>query len=182
MRMADHVWNLRSHRSFAIIHKVLSAVRGREDFRVPEFSIQGNHIHLIVEASGARALGSGMRALSVRLARRLNRMMGRSGPVLEDRYYTHVLRTPAEARNAVRYVLGNFASHAARRGEQVSSKWLDPFTSAAVREPRAAQRTLWREPVTRPAQTWLLRSALTARLPRDPTTLPPNPPPAARPA
>jgi putative transposase len=166
VRMASHVWNLRSQRSFAIVHGVLADVRARGDFRVAEFSIQGNHVHLIVEASGPGALGRGMRALSIRLARRLNGMMGRRGSVLEDRYYTHVLRTPAEVRNALRYVRGNFAGHACRWGERVSARWVDPFTSAAGREPRREQRVLWSEPVTREAETWLLRTAVTPELRR----------------
>ena len=53
-------------------------------------------------------------------------MMGRKGPVLQDRYHAHVLRTPAEVRNALRYVLGNFESHAERRGEPRSTKgWVE---------------------------------------------------------
>jgi putative transposase len=157
IRMADFVWNLRSERSFAVIHHALEAARRRPDSRIVHFSIQGNHIHLIVEATGERALANSVRALSIRLARRLNRMMGRSGPVVADRYHAHVLRTPAEVRNAVRYVLGNFASHAARRGERVSARWVDPFSSTAVKSPRDAQGSLFPLPVTVPAATWLLR-------------------------
>lgn len=157
IRMADFVWNLRSERSFAVIHHALDAARRRPDSRVVHFSILGNHLHLIVEAMGERALANSMRALSIRLARRLNRMMGRSGPVLADRYHAHVLNTPAEVRNAVRYVLGNYASHAARRGERVPPRWVDPFSSAAVKSPRDAQASLFPLPVTTPAATWLLR-------------------------
>jgi REP element-mobilizing transposase RayT len=162
-RMAGHVWNLRSQRSFAVIHGVLSDVRDRNDFRVVEFSIQGNHLHLIAEAQGPRALATGMRAVGIRLARRLNTMMGRSGSVFEDRYHVHVLRTPAEVRNALRYIRGNHAGHAARRGERVPATWTDPYTSVAAREPRNAQRAFWTEPATRPADTWLLRAAARSR-------------------
>jgi REP element-mobilizing transposase RayT len=158
-RMAEWVWNLRSERSFRLIHGSLDELRRRSDVRAIEFSIQGNHVHLVVEADGPRALANGMRALAIRLARRLNRMMGRRGPVLEDRYHAHALRTPAEVRNALRYVRGNFASHAARRGEQVSARWVDPYSSAVVRAPRSAQTALWAEPVTKPPETWLLRTA-----------------------
>src|SRR6266542_3718037 len=77
LRMRDHVWNLRSQRSFTIIHAALHAVRARKDLRITHFSVQGNHIHLIVESEGNRALATGMRALSIRIARGLNAMMGR---------------------------------------------------------------------------------------------------------
>jgi REP element-mobilizing transposase RayT len=159
LRMADYVWNLRSERSYAVIHVALEAARRRPDARVVHFSIQGNHVHLILEADGTRALANTVRALSIRLARGLNRMMGRSGPVFADRYHAHVLRTPAEVRNALRYVVGNFASHAARRGEPTRGGFVDPFSSAVVKVPREAQGVLFAEPVTCAAETWLLRRA-----------------------
>lgn len=157
LRVADHVWNLRSERSYAVIHRAIEAVRHRPDTRITHFSIQGNHVHLLLEADGARALATAMRALSIRIARGLNRMMGRRGPVFVGRYHAHVLRTPAEVRNALRYVLGNFASHAGRRGEPVPAGFVDRFSSATVKAPRGAQGVLFAAPVTREARTWLLR-------------------------
>jgi REP element-mobilizing transposase RayT len=157
LRFADGVWNLRSERSFAVIHAALEGARRRPDARIVHFSVQGNHIHLIVEAAGTAALSNAVRALSIRLARRLNRMMGRRGPVFDERFHSHVLRTPAEVRNAMRYVLGNFASHAARRNEPMREGWVDPFSSAAAKAPRTAQASLFPEPPVRPATTWLLR-------------------------
>jgi hypothetical protein len=84
-------------------------------------------------------------------------MMGRSGPVFDDRFHSHVLRTPAEVRNALRYVVGNFASHAARRNELMRQGWVDPFSSASAKAPRGAQVSLFPESPVRPAKTWLLR-------------------------
>ena len=162
-RMRDHVWNLRSQRAFAVIHGALQAVRRRRDFRITHFSIQGNHVHLIVEAEGNRSLSNGVRAFSIRVARGLNGMMGRRGRVFEDRYHAHVLRTPAEARNAVRYAVGNFESHAARRGKRTSGRWVDPFSSSAAAVPRLGQGVLFPDPVTSAARTWLLRSAVGER-------------------
>jgi hypothetical protein len=48
-----------------------------------------------------------MISLGARLARTVNRVLGRRGPVLADRYHQHVLRTPREARHALAYVLLN---------------------------------------------------------------------------
>jgi REP element-mobilizing transposase RayT len=166
LRFVETVWNLRSERSFAVIHGALAAARGRPDARIVHFSVQGNHIHLIVEAAGTAALSNAVRALSIRVARRLNRMMARQGPVFEDRFHSHVLRTPAEVRNALRYVLGNFASHAARRNEPMRPAWVDPFSSTAGKTPRTAQVSLFPEPAVRPAKTWLLRQGESSPTPR----------------
>ena len=80
------------------------------------YSLQGNHAHLVVEADGPwnRASARGMKALGSRLARAVNRIFGRSGPVLAERYHVRLLRTPREVRNAIAYVLLNARRHAAR--------------------------------------------------------------------
>src|ERR1041384_2391293 len=56
LRMAPHVYNLRSRRSFRVIASALRLGGDRFDVRVIELSVQGNHIHLIVEAPDRRAL------------------------------------------------------------------------------------------------------------------------------
>jgi REP element-mobilizing transposase RayT len=159
LRVADHVWNLRSERSYRIIDGAVRGVRARDDFRVVHFSALGNHLHLIVEADGPGALSNGMRALGIRIALRLNAMMGRTGPVFSSRYHAHVLKTPAEARNAIRYVLGNFAHHARTRGERLSPRYVDRFSSASGRGAVTAQLRLFDEPAATEAETWLLRTA-----------------------
>jgi REP element-mobilizing transposase RayT len=159
IRLADHVWNLRSERSFAVIHGVLESVRRRRGFRVAHFSIQGNHLHLIIEADSSVALATGMRALSIRLARGLNRMMGRRGAVVEGRFHAHVLGTPTEVRNALRYVLGNRASHLKRLGLPSEKDSPDRNSSAVARAPLDGQLELWTEGVVSPPRTWLLRTA-----------------------
>ncbi len=156
LRVAGHVWNLRSERSYAVVHRALDAVRRRPGFRVAHYSIQANHLHLIVEADGPGNLANGMRALSIRLARGLNVMMGTRGPVFEDRFHAHVLRTPTEVRNALRYVAENHANHRERLGLGARRDRPDPYSSALARAPRGGQLELWDRGVVRAGRTWLL--------------------------
>lgn len=141
LRVREHVWNLRSRRSLRVFEAAVAAAHAaaqahggepRNALRVVHFSLQGNHLHLIVEAGGSQALSRGVQGLTVRLAKGLNRMMGRSGKVFEDRYHAHALKTPAEVRNALAYVLLNHRSHRARDGERLAYAHLDPFSSAAA--------------------------------------------------
>jgi REP element-mobilizing transposase RayT len=78
-----------------------------DEFRVVQFSIQGNHVHLLVEASDRRALSSGLRSLVIRLARQLNRLLMRKGPVWADRWHERALTSPRAVRHAIVYVLTN---------------------------------------------------------------------------
>ncbi len=139
VRLVDRVWNLRSERSYSIVHRALDAVRRRPGFRVVQFSVQGNHLHLIVEADGPGRLASGVRALSIRLARGLNVLMGTRGRAVEDRFHAHVLRTPTEVRNAVRYVAENHANHRERLGLGARRDKADPYSSAVAKAPLAGR-------------------------------------------
>ncbi len=156
LRVLPHVWNLRSARSLAVIERGLTGARAWRELRVVHFSVEGNHLHFIVEADENRALSEGMQGLAVRLAKGLNRMMGRHGKVFADRFHAHVLATPAEVRNALAYVLLNHRSHMNRLGAPAPSR-LDRFSSAATLD---GWRAIHPEPprVTSPPATWLLRS------------------------
>ena len=101
-RVRQEVWNLRTHRCFRELRRALERGCARFGFRLIHFSVQGNHIHFIVEAPDQLALTRAMKGLEVRMARALNRVMRRRGPVFADRYHAHLLRTPREARKRVR--------------------------------------------------------------------------------
>jgi REP element-mobilizing transposase RayT len=94
--------SLRKQKTFTAIADALRAGGTRFGIRVVYYSVQGNHIHLLVEAGDQTALSRGMRGLTIRIARAINRAAGRCGKVFADHYYAHELRTPAEVRRAVR--------------------------------------------------------------------------------
>jgi hypothetical protein len=99
-------------------------------FRICQFSIQGNHIHLICEASDITQLARGIGGFSVRVARGLNRYLGRTGAVFDDRYHLEILTTPTRTRHALCYVLQN----ARRHGEPIDPRFggMDPFSSDLI--------------------------------------------------
>src|SRR5262245_1683687 len=68
-------------RDFPVFEAVAEALaRGSKDFfRVCEYSVQRNHIHLIVEADDTVALSRGMQGLAARIAKAVNRAMPRRG-------------------------------------------------------------------------------------------------------
>jgi hypothetical protein len=58
-------------------------------------------LHLVVEATCARALSSGVRGLSIRRAKRLNEDRGNKGLVFVERYGGRALKTPQEVGNCL---------------------------------------------------------------------------------
>ena len=105
--------SVRSLRSQYVVRTVLGALRqsNREQFRIVHYSVQANHLHLIVEAENKKALSSGMRGLAVRMARRVNKLLFRRGRFLADRWHGRALASPSQVRNALVYVLQNHKKH-----------------------------------------------------------------------
>lgn len=103
--------------------------RGRPDFRPIHFSVQKRHLHLIVEADSALALSRGMQGLSIRIAKALNRALGRKGKVFADRFYSRAISRPTETRNCLIYVLNNIRRHDAQRRKVRDRRWIDPCSS-----------------------------------------------------
>ncbi len=137
----------------------------RPGFRLVHYSLQGNHAHLVVEAQDRQALGRGMMAVGARLARAVNRVMGRTGPVIADRYHARMLPTPREVHRALRYVLLNARRHAAKTPEAQtkpvkldpasSARWFDGWKRKTVGTEVGSSTDPPRPPVAR-ARTWLL--------------------------
>jgi REP element-mobilizing transposase RayT len=162
LRLRPDLPSLREGRFVREWRRSLAEAAERGSFRVNHYSLQGDHAHLIVEARGKHALACGMKSIAARLARALNRVAGRSGPVLDGRYHHRSLRTPREVRRALAYVLLNARRHLAKRRHPAraagavldpasSARWFDGWR-AIPRTPEAAAAP----EVARP-RTWMLR-------------------------
>jgi REP element-mobilizing transposase RayT len=166
LRLRSDAPSLRATPIVRAIERTFAAGCVRPGFRLVHYSLQGNHAHLIVEAQDQVALGRGMMAIGSRLARAVNRIAERSGPVIAERYHHRLLPTPKEVRNALRYVLLNTRRHAAKARAGVtalsrldtasSARWFDGWKRglALTRATKGIGPDAPR-PVAR-ARTWLL--------------------------
>ena len=120
-------------RSQHVFPTVCFAIRGAtlrnpERFRVVHFSVQWDHVHLIVEARDARALSAGIRSVAIRIARYVNELVMRRGRLWSDRWHGRALTSPRAVRNALVYVFANFRKHAKKR----LAPGVDAFSSAVA--------------------------------------------------
>jgi REP element-mobilizing transposase RayT len=159
-RVQSSVGRLRKFELCKVLRRAFVHGCKRDGFRICQFSIQGNHIHLICEAKDATSLSRGVQGWEVRVARGLNGVLGRKGRVFEDRYHCEVIKSPRQTRAALCYVMQN----ARRHGERLDPRWngIDPYSSAWWFDGWRDQD--WRrgllpadEPPVAPAGSWLLR-------------------------
>jgi len=139
LRAASGVPSLRDDLPFIAVRAALAAASTAR-FRVLQYSVQHDHLHLLVEAEEPTGFERGVRGLAIRVAKAVNRLSGRRGRVWADRYHARSLRTPREVRNALVYVLSNWRKHVP------GARSFDPRSSAAWFGG-------WSNPPVRPAGT-----------------------------
>jgi putative transposase len=159
LRLVDGAPSLAREYLMKIIRAAILASQ-KSFFRIVEFNVLANHLHLITEAAGNDALARGVQGLEVRLARRLNSALKRRGKLFAHRYHARYLETPREVRNCLRYVLLNRKHHDAEK--KFSRYWIDPHSSApwfdGWAEPIRREHRADEPAPTAAATTWLLRT------------------------
>ena len=153
LRARQEVASLRAPRVFQAVRESIRCA-SREAFRILHFSVQRDHVHLIVEAQDTRTLSTGAQGLAVRMARGVNGALGRTGSVWGDRYHARDLTSPRETRHALVYVLMNLKKHHPHDRRPIdpcsSAPWFDGFRTS---QPLSSSPP----PVWRPG-TWLART------------------------
>ena len=103
---------LRTPKTCRVLERAFRRGREKGDFRLIEFSVQRDHLHLVVEAGSRRQLSRGMQGLMIRIAKALNRFWrGRVGRVFADRYFALALTKRWQLWRTLRYVLNNGRKH-----------------------------------------------------------------------
>lgn len=151
LRLRRGLPSLRTPDAFALLERAFVECGWRPSFGVVHFSVQVDHVHLLCEVTDRVALSNGMMGLTVRIARCLNRVWKRCGPVLHDRFHAHIIESPLEAHRVLLYVLANGRKHGHRYAG------LDTYSSAATfigwKEGSVPLRL---RPPAVPPRTWLL--------------------------
>jgi REP element-mobilizing transposase RayT len=160
VRLVPEVRSLRRFKLAPAMRTAFLRTRKKDEFRLCQFSIQRDHLHLACEADSNQGLSRGMQGLEISVARRVNRALGRKGKVFADRFHAVVVTSPRQMRNALCYIMNN----ARRHGERLDPTYggIDPFSSAWHFDGWSHDR--WRrgldpppgEACVEPATTWLL--------------------------
>ncbi|MDB4934006.1 MAG: hypothetical protein JWP87_978 [Labilithrix sp.] len=157
--------NLRSQTVFAALRAIFARA-SEKGFRLVHFSVQGNHVHLIVEADDGVAFARGVQRLLSRAAMAINALARRAGKLWRDRHDRQPLTTPSQVRNALVYVLFNHRKHELESGNPSdaalggldtcsSTAWFEDWSPSAAPPRSDPART--GPPLVVPPRTWLAR-------------------------
>ena len=126
-RIAPGLPGLRTPRLLRVFERCFRAGKERLGFALTHYSVQQDHLHLVVEAKDRHKLARGMQALAIRIAKQLNRHWHRRGKgrVFAERYFAVAPRTWRQMWCTIRYVLNNGRKH----GTWTQTDRADPFSS-----------------------------------------------------
>ena len=97
-----------------------------QGLRIIHYSLEHDHVHLYAESDNNETLGRAMKALGVTLVKRINRHFKKSGSCYKTRYHLRILRSAADVKNVLNYILKNGIKH--KRTKSI----IDPYNSALV--------------------------------------------------
>lgn len=101
---------LKNKEALKLLHKSILKAR-KQGLAIIHYTLERDHVHLMVEASNNAILGKGMQAFGITLSKGVNKIKSLKGRVFKTRYHFRKLKTSAEIRNALNYILGNAVKH-----------------------------------------------------------------------
>ncbi|MGZ3789032.1 MAG: transposase [Bacteriovorax sp.] len=95
----------------------------RQGLKVIHYSLEYDHVHLLIEADNNYILGKGMQAFGVTLSKAINRMRKLKGGVYKHRYHFRHISSARELKNVMNYIFTNGLKH------KTAKNIMNPFNS-----------------------------------------------------
>ena len=108
---------LRTPRSSKRLESAFRKSKEQPGFLLTQYSIQNEHLHVMVEVEDRQKLSRGLQALGIRIAKK--------GQVFAERYFAIAVKGWSRIRSTVRYIVNNGRKH----GTWTVRGKPDPFSS-----------------------------------------------------
>jgi hypothetical protein len=119
--------DIKSKRILKALHHAI--MRGRlKGMKVIHYTLEYNHVHLLVEAHCHKIMHKGMQAFGISIAKAINKIKITKGTVYKHRYHLRKINSPRELKNVLHYIFHNGIHH--KRAFSI----LDPYNSLPVEE------------------------------------------------
>lgn len=95
----------------------------KQGLRVIHYSLEYDHVHLLIEAENNHILGKGMQAFGVTFSKAINRLKNVNGGVYKHRYHFRKITSTRQLKNALKYIFTNGVKH------KTASQIVNPYNS-----------------------------------------------------
>lgn len=122
IKVRENKADIKNKRILKLLHHAIKRAR-LQRLKVLHYTLEYNHVHLLVEATNNQILHKGMQAFGITFSKWINRLKLRKGTVYKHRYHFHALRSTRERKNALNYIFTNGVKHGRTRSR------IDPYNS-----------------------------------------------------
>ncbi|MGZ3787001.1 MAG: transposase [Bacteriovorax sp.] len=95
---------------FSLLKRAILNAR-RQGLKVIHYSLEYDHVHLLIEAENNHILGKGMQAFGGTFSKAINRMRKLKGGVYKHRYHFRKISSARELKNVMNYIFTNGLKH-----------------------------------------------------------------------
>lgn len=141
VKVRDNKADIQSKRILKALHYAIKRAR-LKGLRVVHYTLEYNHVHLLVESVDNKILHKGMQAFGITIAKAINKIKKTKGTVYKNRYHLRLINSPKQLKNALHYIFNNGIKH-----KRTNSR-IDLFNSMIAEEkmnllyPKEAKR-IW---------------------------------------
>ncbi len=106
----------------AILKRAILNAR-KQGLQVIHYSLEYDHVHLLIEADNNFILAKGMQAFGVTFSKAINRLKRLKGEVYKHRYHFRRISSSKELKNVMNYIFTNGLKH------KTANSIISPFNS-----------------------------------------------------
>ncbi|MBC7714103.1 MAG: transposase [Rhizobacter sp.] len=113
-----------------ILHFLKRAILNsrKQGLKVIHFSLEYDHVHLLIEADNNIVLGKGMKSFGVTLSKAINKVKNQKGGVYKHRYHFRQISSARQLKNVMKYIFLNGVKH------KTANNIVSPFNSISAEE------------------------------------------------
>lgn len=115
IKIAKEKSNLKNKEVLSILKRAILNSR-KMGLRVIHFTLEYDHIHLLIEAENNHLLGKGMQSFGVTLSKAINKLKKTSGQVYRHRYHFRKITSARQLKNVMNYIFRNGLKHGTSAG------------------------------------------------------------------
>ena len=102
--------DLKNKTILQLLKRAILRARGK-GLRIIHYSLEYDHVHMLVEADDNATLGVGMQSFGVTLARGINKIKSGAGEVYKHRYHFRKISSALELKRVMSYIFKNGIKH-----------------------------------------------------------------------
>lgn len=122
IKVRENKADIKSIKLLKALHHAIKRARLMK-LKIIHYTLEYNHVHLLVEADTHHALHRGMQAFGISFSKAINKTKRLKGTVYKHRYHFRQICSSRELKNVLHYIFHNGIKHGR------TSSLIDPFNS-----------------------------------------------------